>query len=134
MSQVIIFTNENGSVSVCYPSGEMSIEQVKQKDCPANSYIIEETSLPIENNDFFDAWEHTDGVISVNFSKAQEITKNRLRFEREPLLAAQDVLFQRAQETGADITSIVAEKNRLRDITKLVDTCSTLNELRDITP
>jgi len=59
-------------------------------------------SLPNADNDFFDAWELQDGVVSVNLSKAKEITKKRLRMEREPLLAAQDVAFQRALETGSD--------------------------------
>jgi hypothetical protein len=58
------------------------------------------------------------------------LTKNRLRLEREPLLAEQDVLFQRALETSADKTAIVAEKNRLRNITGLADTCTTTAELR----
>ena len=44
-------------------------------------------------------------MIVVNFDKAVEITKNRLRAEREPLLAAQDVAFQRALESGADTTA-----------------------------
>jgi hypothetical protein len=48
----------------------------------------------------------------------------------QSLLAAQDVLFQRALETGADTTAIVAEKARLRDITLLADTCTTTEELR----
>ena len=55
--------------------------------------------------------------ITVDITKAKVITKDRLRVEREPLLAAQDILFQRASETGADTTAIVAEKQRLRDIT-----------------
>ena len=60
-------------------------------------------------------------MITINLDKAKEITKKYLRVEREPLLQAQDVLFQRAIESGADTTSIVAEKQRLRDITLLVD-------------
>jgi len=68
-------------------------------------------------------------MITINLDKAKALTKERLRAEREPLLAAQDVLFQRAQETGADATAIVAEKQRLRDITKSVDLCNTLDEL-----
>jgi hypothetical protein len=39
--------------------------------------------------------------ITVNIDKAKDITKDRLRAEREPLLEAQDVLFQRALESGA---------------------------------
>lgn len=69
-------------------------------------------------------------MIIIDFEKAKAITKNRLRAERAPLLAAQDVLFQRALESGADTTAIVAEKQRLRDITSLVDSCTTTDELK----
>jgi hypothetical protein len=72
-------------------------------------------------------------VITINLDKAKEITKNRLRREREPLLRAQDVLFQRAMESGADTTIIVAEKQRLRDITLLADEATTPEELKQIT-
>ncbi len=71
-------------------------------------------------------------MITIDLTKAKEITKARLRMEREPLLAAQDVAFQRALETGADTTAIVAEKQRLRDITKLADSCTTTDELRNL--
>jgi len=73
-------------------------------------------------------------MITVNMDKAKAITKNRLRAERGPLLAAQDVAFQRALESSTDITAIVAEKQRLRDITKLADAATTLDELKAITP
>ena len=69
-------------------------------------------------------------MITIDFSKAQAITKDRLRVERTPLLAAQDVAFQRALEANGDTAAVVAEKQRLRDITMLVDTCTTLDELR----
>lgn len=69
-------------------------------------------------------------MIVINFDKAKEITKNRLRAERIPLLQEQDVAFQRALEIGADTTAIVAEKQRLRDITNLADQAATLEELK----
>lgn len=72
-------------------------------------------------------------MITINFDKAKQITKERLREEREPLLAAQDVAFQRALESGADTSAIVAEKQRLRDITNLADAATTLDELKGIT-
>jgi len=71
-------------------------------------------------------------MISIDFDKAKAITKDRLRAERGPLLAAQDVAFQRALESGSDTAAIVAEKQRLRDITNLVDACTTLDELRGL--
>ena len=130
MANVIIFTNDNGGVSVCVPTGELDIQTVKAKDTPSHSIIVQDSELPSADNDFFDAWELSNGTVSVNLTKAKAMTKTRLRREREPLLAAQDVLFQRAQESNADTTAIVAEKNRLRNITNGVDTCTTTAELR----
>jgi hypothetical protein len=131
--QVIIFKNDNGGVSTCIPTGEISIDAVLEKDVPKGkgARIVDQNSLP-RDNDFYDAWEMDDSSVTVNFDKAKEITKNRLRAERTPLLAAQDVLFQRALESGADTSAIVAEKNRLRDITKLADSATTLDELRGL--
>ena len=128
--QVIIHENDNGGVSVTVPTGELSIEAVKTKDTPSGSIIVDSDTLPNSDNDFFDAWQLSGSTVSVNISKAKEITKKRLRAEREPLLAAQDVLFQRALETSADTTAIVAEKQRLRDITTQVDSATTTDELR----
>jgi hypothetical protein len=71
-------------------------------------------------------------MITVNLDKAKAITKDRLRAERTPLLQAQDVAFQRAIEEGADTSAIVAEKQRLRDITNLADQATTLEELKGI--
>jgi hypothetical protein len=71
-----------------------------------------------------------DSVITINFTKAVVITQNRLRAERKPLLEAQDVLFQRALESGIDTKAIIAEKQRLRDITKI--SVTTLDELKEL--
>ena len=68
-------------------------------------------------------------MITINIDKAKAITKDRLRVERSPLLQAQDVAFQRALESNADTAAIVAEKQRLRDITKLADAANTLEDL-----
>jgi hypothetical protein len=132
MSQVIIFTNDNGGVATCIPTGEISIEAVMGKDVPQGrgARIVNMSDLPNDYNDFYDAWEMDATTVTVNIDKAKELTKTRLRAERTPLLAAQDVAFQRALEAGADTTAIVAEKNRLRDITDLADSATTLEELR----
>ena len=69
-------------------------------------------------------------MITISIPKAKNITKDRLRADRFSLLEAQDVLFMQAQESGADTTAIVAEKQRLRDITKDADSCTTTDELK----
>lgn len=69
-------------------------------------------------------------MITINFSKAQAITKDRLRQERTPLLEVLDVQYQRAQEDGRDTSVIIASKQQLRDVTKLADNATTLEELK----
>ena len=71
-----------------------------------------------------------DMGIITDIEKAKIITKEKLRVDRKPLLEAEDVKFQRALETGADTTDIVAEKQRLRDITNDVDAMTTEAQLK----
>jgi hypothetical protein len=68
--------------------------------------------------------------ITVDITKAKVITKDRLRADRKPLLEEQDILFMKAQEAGSDTSAIVTEKQRLRDITKQVDSMTTTDELK----
>jgi len=51
----------------------------------------------------------------VDMAKAREIHKTKIREARTPLLSALDVEFQKAQETSADTSAIVAKKQALRD-------------------
>ena len=51
----------------------------------------------------------------IDMAKAKEIHKENIRAVREPLLSALDIEFQRALETGASTTDIVAKKKALRD-------------------
>jgi hypothetical protein len=103
-----------------------------EKDVPKdkNARIVDIADLPNQYNDFYNAWEMDATSVTVNKAKAVELTKERLRAERTSLLAAQDVAFQRALESGADTAAIVAEKQRLRDITSLATEAKTLEELR----
>ncbi len=48
-------------------------------------------------------------------AKAKEIHKEKIRIARAPKLIELDVEFQRALETGASTTDIVAKKQALRD-------------------
>lgn len=133
----IIYNNTNDCVTLLHPGIGYAVAWVLENDFPkmpdaagAVPQIVDPETLPWADEDFFDAWKIVDGVVTVRLDKAKEITKARLRREREPLLAAQDVAFQRALENGSDTSAIVAEKQRLRDITLLPNSCTTLAELR----
>jgi len=71
-------------------------------------------------------------MITVNFDKAKTVTADRLRQERMPKLQDLDVQYQRALETGADTTDIVAQKQVLRDLPAQVDACTTLTQLKNL--
>jgi len=74
MSQVIIHTNENGNVSVTVPTGEISVQEVLAKDCPAGAIIVDDSTLPQgADAQFFDAWEMSGSTVTVNFEKAKAI-------------------------------------------------------------
>ena len=51
----------------------------------------------------------------IDMAKAREIHKENIRQARTPKLAALDIEFQKAQETSASTTDIVAKKQALRD-------------------
>jgi|TARA_R100000149_G_C5826508_1_gene103746 hypothetical protein len=54
-------------------------------------------------------------IIKTDMAKARNIHKTKIREAREPKLAALDVEFQKALETGASTTDIIAKKQVLRD-------------------
>ena len=47
--------------------------------------------------------------------KAKELHREKIRSAREPKLQTLDIEFQRALESSADTTTIVAKKKALRD-------------------
>ena len=137
----IIFTRFDGGISVVHPvrntlgetlTTDAEIEQRawdKLPDDAINPQYVDESVIPTDRT-FRNAWTVEAGNVVVNIDKAKVLTKDRLRAERKPLLEAQDVEFQRAQETGADTAVIIKEKQRLRDITKQVDALTSIDELK----
>lgn len=71
-------------------------------------------------------------MIKVDIPKAQLITKDRLRAERTPLLQALDIEMMKNLSDTAKLAEIEAEKQRLRDITLVVDTLNVIDELKAI--
>ena len=139
----IIYTTETG-ICIVHPTGELSIEQVFQKDVPYEyahtAYIVDDEVITSDRT-FRDAWKHeflTDGETEIHFiiedvNKAKVIHKERLREERERAFKPLDVAFSIALEKGEDTKVIVKEKQRLRDITKFVDKCETIEDIKKIT-
>tara|TARA_S200000501_G_scaffold376243_1_gene430594 strand:- start:770 stop:1030 length:261 start_codon:yes stop_codon:yes gene_type:complete len=63
----------------------------------------------------------------IDMAKAKEIHKNNIRTARTPKLVELDIEFQKALETSAGITTIVANKQALRDAPAAVGITSAVN-------
>ena len=74
--------------------------------------------------------------IRINIDKAKAIKLDQFRAERAPKIAALDVAFVRALETGntAEQARIAAEKQALRDVTNIAlpDDVITLKDFKPI--
>ena len=70
--------------------------------------------------------------ITIDITKAKEVWKDKIRAVRKPALEKLDLDFMKAQEAGSSTTSIVADKNTLRDLPEQVDTATTTDEIKSV--
>ena len=63
----------------------------------------------------------------IDMSRAKDIHKNNIREARKDKLAELDIEFQKALETSADTSAIVAKKQILRDYPARVGIATALN-------
>lgn len=103
----------------------------------ATEYNSANYEIPAERT-FREGWEANSdtGVISVNMDKAKDIWRDKIREARIKPLADLDTAYMKAQETGADTTQIVADKQALRDAPSLssISSATTVEELKAIQP
>nr|BAR18194.1 hypothetical protein [uncultured Mediterranean phage uvMED] len=71
-------------------------------------------------------------MITIDITKAKNIWKNKIRIARKSALEKLDVDFAKAQEDEIDTTSIVSDKNTLRDLPEQVDTATTTDEIKNV--
>ena len=74
--------------------------------------------------------------ITIDMNKAREIHRDRMRAARAPKLDVLDIAYQRAHETGSNTTEIVAQKQALRDVTKIpgIEAAQTPESLKAVWP
>lgn len=128
----VLIKNLDGTVGILHPILDcgLTLDEIIAKDVPKGVpyEIVDDSAIPADR-EFRNAWKHD---LSVDIAKAQEITKERLRKERAPLLADLDVEFLKALETGADTSAILEQKQTLRDLPQKVDTITSLDDLKAI--
>ena len=98
MAKVIIFTNENGGVSLTTPTAEYlennTIEDVLAKDCPDHAIIVDDSELP-EDHTYFNAWELVKGKIVINLDK-----KNAIDLQNESANIAKQSALAKLKKLG----------------------------------
>jgi len=119
--------------------GRTTWEQgVSLKDVSTGWKRIEAGDIPADRT-FRNAWRHdAENGFGVDMPKAREIHRARLREKRAPLLAALDIDYQRADETGDTKLkkTIAAKKKALRDATDdaSIEAAATPEELAQAIP
>ena len=109
----IIYTNSDGTVSIIIPAGDVN-DAIKDVASGLSYEIVEDSAIPTDRS-FRNAWKQNGKTIETDMTKAKEIHKTNIRTARETKLAELDIEFQRALETSADTSTIVAKKQTLRD-------------------
>jgi hypothetical protein len=103
----------------------------------ARTYDSADYAVPAERV-FRSAWiaDETQGVISVDMTKARDIWRDKIRTARAAEFLTLDAAFIRALETGADTAAIVATKQALRDAPSdpRIDAAQTPDQLKLIQP
>lgn len=127
MSKVIIYTGQDGGVSVVFPAqGYLSIEEVAAKSVPqgVDFRITDESNIPSDRA-FRNAWTDSNDTdtVDVDMPKARDIHMNNIRTERNKKLSLLDLDYIRADEQSSSSlkASIAGQKQALRDLTETFD-------------
>jgi hypothetical protein len=134
MTQVIIYTNTNGGVSVCVPTGEIPIEQVLTKDCPAGAIIVDDSTLPQGNDaQFFDSWVLNGTTVTVDITKAKAQATSQLN------QLAYTEAQHRMAKAGAGLSNVLSDTDwatalstARSAITAATDTTGLVNALQPV--
>lgn len=129
--KTIVYTSENGNAAVAGLADGVTetVALAALRKVSPDAQILDVSALP-KDTDFFDAWVFKNGAVQVSLDKARDVAKQKMRVARQPLFAELDIAFQRALETNASTSAIVAKKQALRDATKLADSAKSLDDLR----
>lgn len=145
----VIFTQPNGIISIMTPvlteinpatGVEFTLQEIIDKDLIPTGIttfsIVEDSVIPTDRT-FRSAWVGNGVGVSTativeDMTKAKEIHKDNIRRKREGKLKELDVEFQKALETSADTSAIVAKKQALRDAPAAsgITTAANITELK----
>jgi hypothetical protein len=134
----IIYTNNEGGVSVIHPTGELSIEEVAAKDVPEGIpyEIVEDDAIPSDRT-FRNAWVLGDCCVEHDLDKCKDIAHDKRRAARAEEFAPYDDIIAK-QIPGADAVAAEAARQEIRDkyteMQNNIDAATTVEQLLEVTP
>ena len=140
MNQRIIYTNDEGGVSIIIPSPNcgLTIEQIAAKDVPAGKeYEILDVSEISSDRTFRNAWEKSGKSVVTNLTKAKGIAHDKRRAARAKEFEPLDAVIMK-QIPGKDAQAAEAERQKIRDkyatLQTQMDAAQTVEELKALLP
>jgi hypothetical protein len=142
----IVYTRPDGGVSVVTPviNTYPAVEQITESGAeqrawdklPADAINPQWVDAVPVDRTFRNAWKAGAGCVEHDMVKCRDLHRERLRELRKPKLAAADVEFMRALESGKPTTEIIARKQALRDVTAdpAIEAAQTPEELKVVIP
>ena len=130
----IIYTNNEGGVSVIIPTGELSIDEVAAKDVPPGvAYeIVEDDAIPADRF-FRNAWVANGAAVEVDLDQAKAIGHDKRRAARAEEFAPLDEVIAK-QIPGNDPAEVEAERQAIRDkyaaVQEQIDAAATPDEIK----
>jgi len=128
----IIYSTDTG-ISIVHPTGELTIEEVADKDVPDGSdyEIVEDDAIPIDRT-FRNAWRKGLGKVDIDLPAATEITHEKRRAKRATEFAPLDIKATIPSEAAAAETARAAIRAKFDAIQADIDACSDVDALKSI--
>lgn len=134
--KTLAYKNNIGGVAIAIIAEGVSIEDYCKTHLDVDIEYLEITEdVILPDSMFSDAWIIKNDTIAIDIIKAKEVWLEKFRKARTPLLAALDVEFMRAIESGntALQSEIAGKKQALRDVTS-IGLPDTLEEIKATWP
>lgn len=137
MSDVIIYQNDDGRLSIVYPVAGIPMEEVIAKSIPEGRpyKIIDSSKLPARD-EFRNAWKNIGSGIVFDLPVARELKMAKIREKRNEKLEETDIPMLKALERGESVDTLKELRQRLRDLPQVtnLEQYTTIKQLRDMWP
>jgi hypothetical protein len=119
-TKCILYKQENGRLGICFPCNDDFISKLLEDKTYLDAKVVLREDIDKNTFEFMEMYDFENQNLVFVPERAKEIWLEHYRRARTPLLAALDVDFMRAVESGnTDLQKeIAAKKQALRDVTK----------------